>query len=111
MGLIRVNVPSVEKLYMEALQSNRKHPRICLKCRRSTKGRDWIEVMGIRMCMECLKKSATERRNRSCSHLQQVGYNGPETTLTTPAVSALATLTSMETSPGVSLSNDKAVGK
>ena len=46
-----------------------------MKCRKSTRGKDWVETMGIRMCLDCLKRSKEERLG-TCPQRHGEEYNG-----------------------------------
>jgi hypothetical protein len=57
--------------------------KLCMKCRKSTRGKDWVETMGIRMCLDCLKKSKEERLG-ACPQRHDEAYNGRSAALPNP---------------------------
>jgi hypothetical protein len=36
--------------------------KVCAKCGQSTRGKDYIEVLGIRICIDCVHKKAEEAK-------------------------------------------------
>lgn len=39
----------------------------CARCGKSTRGKDWIEVAGIRICMDCVRKKTGEHQPKEAT--------------------------------------------